>query len=101
VRTTHTRRSAKTAGARFERQIADHLAVAFGDDRSDRRARNGAEDRGDVAGVCAHGQRLVIEVKDCTRTHLPGSVREAHVEAGHDDALCGVVVSKLERSQSF
>jgi len=34
-----TRSSAKAAGARFERQIADHLAQVLADDRIDRRVK--------------------------------------------------------------
>ena len=88
------RQSAKSAGARFERQIADALAAALDDDRIDRRARNGAKDRGDIAGVRLHGQRVVIECKDTAVLRLPEWTFEAAVEAGNDDALVGVVVHK-------
>ena len=91
---TRSRTSARAAGARTERAVADWLAAALDDDRIDRRVRTGAKDRGDVAGVRVAGQRLVIDVKDCARMDLAGWIREAHVEAAHDDALCGVVVSK-------
>ncbi|AHH22129.1 hypothetical protein NONO_c73730 [Nocardia nova SH22a] len=91
---SRTRASAKKAGAAFERSIADALAEALDDDRIDRRVRNGAKDRGDIAGVRAHGQRVVIETKDCARQDLPGWIREAHQEAANDGALVGVVVSK-------
>lgn len=89
-----TRSSAKAAGARFERQIADYLAATLNDDRIDRRVRTGANDRGDIAGLRVHGQRLVIEAKNCARSALPQWVAEAHTEAGNDDALVGVVVAK-------
>ncbi|BAH52274.1 hypothetical protein [Rhodococcus opacus] len=88
------RASAKAAGSRFERLIADGLALALGDDRIDRRVKTGAKDRGDIAGVRIHGQRLVIECKDCATTSLPQWTREAQLEAGNDDALAGVVVAK-------
>ena len=91
---TRSRRSAKQAGARTERAVADYLAHALDDERVDRRVRHGAKDRGDVSGLRVHGQRLVVEVKDTTRLDLAGFIRQAHVEAAHDDALCGVVVSK-------
>ena len=91
---SRSRRSAKTAGTRFETAIAAALAQALDDDRIGRRARNGAKDRGDVSGVRVHGQRVVIEVKDCTRLALPEWTREAQIEAGHDDALVGLVVHK-------
>jgi hypothetical protein len=91
---TRTRSSAKVAGARFERAIADYLADILDDDRIDRRVKFGNKDRGDVSGVRIHGQRLVVEVKDCARPDLPGWTAQAHCEAGNDDALLGVVVHK-------
>lgn len=91
---TRTRASAKKAGATFERAVADHLATALNDDRIDRRVKTGAKDRGDIAGLRHMGQRLVVEVKNVTRTDLSGWVREAELERGNDDALAGVVVHK-------
>lgn len=89
-----SRNSARAAGARFERAIADHLANILDDDRIDRRVKTGAKDRGDISGIRVHGQRLVIEAKDCARLDLPGWTNEAHTEAGNDDALTGVVIHK-------
>ena len=91
---TRTRQSAKSAGARFERRIADTLAAALDDDRIDRRVKTGARDRGDIAGIRLHGQRVVIECKDTTTLRLPEWTAEARVEAGNDDALVGLVVHK-------
>lgn len=91
---TRTRRSAKNAGTAFETAIARHLAAALDDDRIERRTRNGTKDRGDIAGLRIHGQRLVAECKNCARTDLPGWTAEAQTEAGHDDALAGVVIHK-------
>ncbi len=92
---TRNRTSAKAAGARLERELADYLAAALADDRIDRRVKTGAKDRGDVAGVRVHGQRLVIECKDYGgRIKAAEWVAEAHVEMGNDDALAGIVVAK-------
>lgn len=88
-----TRASAKQAGSRFEREIADHLASKL-DDRIDRRVKTGAKDRGDVGGVRVHGQRVVIECKNTARINLAGWISEAHTQAGNDDALAGVIVHK-------
>lgn len=88
------RRSARIAGTRTERAVADYLAAALDDDRIDRKVKTGSKDRGDISGVRAHGQRVVIECKDCTRTDLPAWTAEAHAEAGNDDALVGIVVAK-------
>lgn len=91
---SRSRRSAKTAGTRFEGIIAAALRLALDDDRIERRTRNGAKDRGDIAGVRLHSQRVVIETKDCARMDLPSWTAEAQLEAGNDDALVGLVVHK-------
>lgn len=89
-----SRSSAKAAGARFERQVADYLAAALGDERVDRMVRRGANDRGDIMGVRCHGKPVAVECKNVTRLALAEWVGEAHREAGNSDALVGVVVSK-------
>lgn len=86
-------RSAKAAGAKFERDVADYLAEHV-DDRIDRRVKTGAKDRGDIGGVRLHGQRVVLECKNVASMALPQWTREAQVEAGNDGALVGVVVHK-------
>lgn len=88
-----SRASAKAAGSKFERDIADHLAKVV-DDRIDRRVKTGAKDRGDIGGVRVHGQKLVLECKNTSRINLGSWITEAHVEAGNDDALAGVIVHK-------
>lgn len=90
---TRSRASAKKAGSRFERSIADSLAEHV-DDRIDRRAKTGAKDRGDIGGLRYAGRRVVIECKDVARLNLAGWVDEADVERGNDDALVGLVVHK-------
>lgn len=90
-----SRRSAKQAGASFERLMADYFALALDDDRIDRRVKTGAKDRGDIAGVRLRGERVVIECKDYGGRHrLPEWLKEADVERGNDDAAYGVVVWK-------
>lgn len=91
---TRTNRSARQAGARFERHQADYWAQALDDDRIDRRVKRGANDRGDISGVRIHGQRLVIECKDTARLELAKWAAEAHTEAGNDDALAGITIHK-------
>ena len=91
---SRSRTSAKAAGSRFERIIADYLALTLDDERVDRMVRRGSDDRGDITGVRAHGKPVAIECKDVTRMNLPQWVEESHREAGNGDSLCGVVVSK-------
>lgn len=87
-------KSARDAGTRFTRDIADHLAHLLEDDRIEPRGLRGAKDRGDIAGIRWHGQRVVIECKDRAQLALPQWLREAEVERGNDDAVVGVVVHK-------
>lgn len=90
---TRNHRSARTAGSRFERSIADCLA-ALVDDRIDRRVKTGSKDRGDIGGLRHMGGRLVAECKDVTKLALGTWVREAEVERGNDDAIAGLVIHK-------
>lgn len=90
---TRTRASAKAAGSRFEREVADYLA-AHVDDRIDRRAKTGAKDRGDVGGLRHMGQRVVIECKNTAKTALGAWAAEADTERRNDDAGVGLIVHK-------
>lgn len=91
---SRNRQSAKAAGTRFEAQVAAYLSVRLSDDRIERRAKTGAKDRGDIAGVRYRGDRVTIECKNTTRLDIAAWVREAHLEAGNDDAAIGVIVHK-------
>lgn len=92
---SRTRNSAKQAGARFERQIADYLAANL-DDRIDRRVKTGAVDKGDIANVRdSHNRRVVIETKDYGgQLHPAQWLKEAHQEAANDNAYAGIVIAK-------
>jgi hypothetical protein len=86
--------AASRKGASFERVIADSLATQLDDDRIDRRVKHGVNDRGDIAGLRVHGQRVVVECKNQKRLSLAEWVDEAEVERGNDDALIGLVIHK-------
>lgn len=92
---TRSRSSAKAAGTRFESQQARFLAEALQSDHIERRAKSGARDRGDIAGV-RHpgGGRVVIECKDTAKLDLPGWLREAERERLNDGAEFGVAMFK-------
>lgn len=91
---SRSRRSAKAAGTRFETSIVAYLAEHV-DDRIERRARNGAKDRGDISGVRGlFGARIVLECKNTSRTNLAGWAAEAELERDNDDAVAGLVVHK-------
>ena len=90
---TRTRRSARQAGSRFEREIADYLAEHV-DDRIDRRVKTGAKDKGDIGGLRHMGQRVVIECKNTSRINLGTWMTEAHTAMGNDDAGVALVFHK-------
>lgn len=92
------RKSAREAGTRFERVIADHLAEHV-DDRIDRRVKTGAKDRGDIGGWRFAGRRIVAELKDVTKLNIGGWVREAEVERLNDDADVALVIHKRRGTQ--
>lgn len=87
------RASAKKAGSAFEKQIAEYLATHV-DDRIERRARNGINDRGDITGLRHLGQRIVVECKNTSRMNLAGWAEEAETERGNDDAGVAIIAHK-------
>lgn len=89
------RASAKAAGAKFERMVADGLAVALQDTRIDRKVKTGSKDKGDIANV-RHGEhKIVIECKDRGGQFFAAEwVGEAEAERINDDALAGIVIAK-------
>ena|ERR1700712_930057 len=89
-----TRRSAKNAGATFERQVADHLRDHL-DDRIDRRVKTGKLDKGDIANVrLFNNAKVVVECKNTAKLNVGPHLQEAEVERINDSAVVGVVISK-------
>ena len=89
------RASAKAAGAAFERKVADGLVLALEDTRIDRKVKSGSKDKGDIANVRVHDQKVVIECKDRGGQFFAAEwVAEAEVERINDDALAGIVIAK-------
>lgn len=89
------RRSAKSAGTWFESLVAGYLAEQLDDDRIERRSKNGAKDRGDIASVRHMGQRVVFQCKEYGgRFHVGTWLNDAEVQRGNDDAGVGIVVAK-------
>ena len=91
---SRTRASAKAAGTRFERQVADYLAHGLVDDRIDRRVKTGSADKGDIGGVRHLGARVVVECKNTSRLEVGPWLTEAEVERVNDAATAGLVVAK-------
>lgn len=99
---TRSRASAKSAGTRFETLMATYLAATV-DDRIERRARNGAQDRGDISGLrrsyaehgITRGGRVVAELKDYGgRLEAGPWLNEVERERTNDGALSGLVIAK-------
>lgn len=92
---SRSRASAKAAGARFERVIADCLAEHI-DDRIDRRVKTGAADKGDIGGIrTSAGKRVVVEVKDHGGKYQVGPwLDEAEQERINDNAEVGLLIAK-------
>ena len=88
------RASAKKAGTAFETLVAEYLAMKLADIRIERRAKTGAKDRGDIAGVLTvAGGAVVIECKNTARDALPQWIKEAEIERKNDDEVTGRTVA--------
>lgn len=72
-------------GTRWESAIVAYLLPFV--PHVERRAKNGAKDRGDIAGIPG----VVIEAKNARAMDLAGWVDEAQTEARNDGAPYGVV----------
>jgi hypothetical protein len=89
-----SRATAKKAGTAHETNIVGYLAEHV-DDGIERRAKNGAKDRGDVSGWRFAGRRIVAEAKDYGGQFKVGEwLNEAEVERLNDDAHVALVIAK-------
>lgn len=89
-----SRASAKQAGSRFERVIADHLNAHLGGG-IDRKVRTGAKDKGDIGGVATPaGRPIAVECKNVACTQLATWIHEAHTEADNLGAAAGIIIHK-------
>lgn len=102
---SRSRKTAKQAGASFERLVADYLNATV-DDRIDRKVKTGAHDKGDIANLRAgigadKAGRIVVECKDYGGRLDAGKwIKEAEVERQHDDALLGLVIAKRKGTRN-
>lgn len=76
----------RTKGTAWESALVDYLR-ANGAPHAERRALNGAKDRGDIAGVPG----VVIEAKSAAKVELGVWVDEAETERVNDGAEVGAV----------
>ena len=90
-----SRKSAKSAGARFERLVADCLQ-RYVSEFIDRKVRTGARDTGDIANLrTPQGQKVVAELKDYGGEFKVGPwLKEVETERINDEAHLGIVIAK-------
>lgn len=78
--------ASKRKGTSWESAIVDYLR-ASGVPHAERRALNGAKDRGDIAGLPG----VVVEAKSAAQVQLAAWLEEAKAERDNDGAEVGVV----------
>lgn len=81
-------------GTLFESQVVEYMRNRLQDERIERRACSGINDRGDISGVMLRGKRVVLECKNRREMKLAQWLDEAETERGNDDAEFGFVVHK-------
>lgn len=92
---TRSRASAKAAGSRHERVLADYFKEHVSE-FVDRRVTTGARDKGDLNNVrTLTGARVAVEAKDYGgRIEASTWLKEAEAERINDEALVGLVIAK-------
>lgn len=86
-------------GTAFETATARALREHYGatEDEFYLLRLHGSGDVGDVAGLRAHGQKVVVECKNCKQYDFPEWLRQTEAERGNADALAGVCVFHQNR----
>jgi hypothetical protein len=92
---SRSRASAKAAGSRHERVVADWLAEHVSE-FIDRKVKTGALDAGDIGGVrTLDGRRVALECKDYGGQVKVGPwLQEAATERENDGAAASAVIAK-------
>ncbi len=83
---------ARAKGTAWETAVCNYLRD-IGWPHAERRALNGAKDRGDLAGIPG----LVVECKSASKVELAGWLDEANRERDNDGADLGVVWFKRRK----
>ena len=82
-------------GTSFETAVAHFLADRLGSTFIERKAKSGAADQGDIAGVrLPDGSKVAVECKNRNKFELSQWMIEARCEAHNYGAEIGVVVVK-------
>lgn len=90
-----SRKSAKQAGATFERQVADSLRDHVSE-FIDRKVKTGAADKGDIANLrSAHALRVTVEAKNYGgRFEVGPWLKEVETERQNAGDDLGIVIAK-------
>lgn len=78
----------KAKGTAAETAVVRHLATTW--PHVERRALNGSQDRGDIAGIIG----ICIEVKNHARYAIPEWLDELDIETANDNADHGLLIVK-------
>ncbi len=94
-RRARSRASAKAAGSKFARIVADYFHKHVSE-WIDKAPLWGAHDRGDILNLRTKaGDRVVVECKEYRGEYKVGTwLKEAEIERMNDNALVGLVVAK-------
>lgn len=88
------RATAKKCGTTFESAVAEYLTVRL-EKPIERRARTGAKDKGDIAGVTTYdGRNVVVECKCEVTPTVSSYLKEAETEKANANADASFVVFK-------
>lgn len=90
----------KAKGTRFETSVCLYLRDVLDDDRIERRALHGTHDMGDIYGIRAHGNSVIVEAKahsNVTRSLVSEWRRQTIDERENADADAALLVVKVPR----
>lgn len=86
---------AKQKGTAFETAVAKYMSLYF--PNVERRALQGVNDTGDIAGISIHGQPVVVECKNTKALNISEHIKEAIREAENAHAAFPVLVQHAPR----
>jgi hypothetical protein len=90
---SRSRASARQAGSKFERDIADYFRSAWCK-FIDRMPKHGSRDQGDIQNFYVGDTQVAVECKVVAKIDLAGWYKEAQTEAMNLGAPVGIVVAK-------
>lgn len=86
---------AKQKGTAFETAVTRYIKSYF--PSVERRALQGVNDTGDIAGISIHGKPLVVECKNTKTLNISEHMRELEREQQNADTKWGVLIQHAPR----